>query len=63
MKDAMTHVIYLATRRHCAYQQWYTHHQLKTATLGDERFTALGDSSKIVSFYVNSSAKLFSLIL
>jgi hypothetical protein len=28
---------------------------MQTATLVDERFAALGDSSKIISFYVNLS--------
>jgi hypothetical protein len=41
--------IYRTTRRHCTYHQCYTHHRLKTAVLGDDRFAALGDSSTIIS--------------
>jgi len=51
-----SHVIYLTTRRHSAYHQWYTHHRLNSSTLGDERFAALCDSSKSISFYANFSA-------
>jgi len=49
--QAMYHI----TKRHSEHHQWYMHHRLKTAALGDERFATLCDSSTIISPYGNFS--------
>ena len=42
--------IYRTTRRHSTYQQWYMHHRMETAVLGDEGLAALGDSCDVKHF-------------
>jgi len=48
-RHVISQEIYRTIRRPSEYQQCYTHHRLKTATLGDERFAVQCESSKIIS--------------